>query len=330
MSTTRNRTRPGVWAFALVGSLGLHLGIALGVRALSPFAPTPPEEAEPVQVVFLPEPRVDTDEPTVFTELPEDRQDDEAPEAADFLSNVDSRARDLDPGIEGNGLPRLDGRSDAPHLALAPGQMAPPSNPAEPIESTEPADLAEPASLLERLLKQRLAPESADVVEVNEPSDAPAPPSVAPAPVFPIGMADYLQEAMAHATSDVALLGDISLSTTAWEYAPWLQAFRRAVTDRWNPPGAYFMGLIDGWVLAEVDIHPSGRLLELRILDRDVGHDSLEEAVTYALSAAAPYRSLPAHFPEEKLSLRIKFAYYPIEKDRTRRPPAARKGSRRR
>ena len=65
-----------------------------------------------------------SEQPTFFSELQEDRAD-IAPERADFLSNVDSRARDRIEGGMDTDLPRLQGESEAPHVAMQPEQEAP-------------------------------------------------------------------------------------------------------------------------------------------------------------------------------------------------------------
>jgi outer membrane biosynthesis protein TonB len=124
---------------------------------------------------------------------------------------------------------------------------------------------------------------------------------------------DLRQQAMRNPAGNAGLSGEISLSTTAWEYAPWLQAFRRAVMERWLPPAAYRMGLIDGWVRARVEIARDGSLLGVQVLEQDVGNPSLTDAVVYALRAPAPYHKLPSNFPDPSLTLTIRFVYPPVK-----------------
>ncbi|MGH7725261.1 MAG: hypothetical protein ACREOU_07500, partial [Candidatus Eiseniibacteriota bacterium] len=125
-----NRGADGrVWILAWVLTLVLHAGLVLVFQKLPPLqaAPAKPREPEPIQLVFTkpaPEPRA-SDEPHMFSELPSDRVG-AAPEKADFLSNVTSRARDQIPGGDTQ-LPKLEGQVDAPLVGLARG--ASPSQP---------------------------------------------------------------------------------------------------------------------------------------------------------------------------------------------------------
>jgi outer membrane biosynthesis protein TonB len=291
MDRSRTGSATRRWTLAAAGTLVLHLGIAFAGAALDPFSPRAVDRAEPdpVQLVFAPAP----EEPTRFTELPPDRAD-EPPERAEFLSNVDSRARDRDPGEGTDGRPRQEGRADSPQVRIDAGESAPPPVPPTPAEPAAPDVAAAPApgsSILERVLRR----------EATDPAPTAR-------PTLP-GLSDLAQEAMTHPSSDAALTGDISLSTTAWEYAPWLLAFRRAVRERWHAPGAYHLGLIHGWVTVDLDVALDGTLRDLRVVRSEVGHSSLEEAAVWALRAAAPYRSLPADFPDESLILRIRFSY---------------------
>jgi hypothetical protein len=123
-----------------------------------------------------------------------------------------------------------------------------------------------------------------------------------------VGSSDILQEAMSNPDGNVQLYGDISLNTIAWDYAPWLQEFRRRVIQRWRAPYGYYLGVIYGWTLVELEIARSGELLRMEVLGED-GHESLKNASVGVLRAAKPYRQLPDHFPEESLILQIKLVY---------------------
>jgi hypothetical protein len=274
---------------ALALSLSLHVLLGAGFVLLRPLEQA---DGRPEQK-FLEVSLAPREDPTFFTELPEDRAD-AAPEQADFLSNVDSRARDRTPGGDDR-LPSSEGAAPVPQVELVHGEPATPTPPAEPADAAEPAETPReetpdpfpaPESLRERFASR---------------SDNFRP--------QPVGLSDIAQEALANPSGNAILPGDITLSTTAWEYAPWLQHFRRSVESHWHPPVAYRMGLIDGQLTVRVEIARSGELVDLSVLRQDVGHRSLSEAVTYALRAGARYRSLPAHFPEESLVLWITFVY---------------------
>ena len=297
---------------------------------------------EPVEIVFAPsapvsEPASETrDEPEVFTELPEDRAD-LPPEQADALSNVDSRARDaVDADGPNTDLPQLEGRSDAPAVAMQPApatqeQGAEGTSPDEPNlesvtepqpESTAPLTAQGEAERMGRRseIGDRVAPG-----ETGEGQDAPTlgeglgnprealrrgSVEVSPEPRFLVGAGrdDVFQEEMDNPTGDAMLFGDVSLNTIAWDWAPWLQRFSREFYRNWVPPYAYFLGLIEGGQLVEIEVAPDGRLLRLDVLEED-GHESLREATVGNFRGFAPYQPLPEDFPEPTLRLTVRVTY---------------------
>ena len=129
----------GVWLLAFLLTLLLH---AVGIGALVMTRPFQAEvvqakEPEPIQMVFQkpPDPKPkgeeETSQPQTFSELPEDRVD-VAPEKAELLSNIDSRARDRTEGGQRGDLPQLQGESEAPHVAMREADAGAP----EPASST--------------------------------------------------------------------------------------------------------------------------------------------------------------------------------------------------
>jgi len=263
--------------------------------------------ADALDVQLVPAPRAPAEPPRVFTEQPDDGSSN-PPDRADFLSNVDAVAQDRVPGGE-DAMPASEGRADMPQVALIPGEDAAP--PAVPRETKDAADAAD------------APPEPDEAVEVPGAAPPAAPagatPTLAEALRAAIGQdrpaagrtgnSDILQEAMDAATN-AAGAGDIRLSTTAWDYAPWLQAFRRALLERWHPPQAFFLGLIEGWAVVEVEIARDGTMLRVDVLQEDVDHWSLTDAAVQALRRAAPYRPLPAGFPEQTLRVQVRFSYH--------------------
>jgi hypothetical protein len=248
-----------------------------------------PEAPAPIEFAFTPIP--DAEEPRAFTELPPDRAD-EAPEAPDFLSNVDSRAKDLEPAGESD-LPRMDGSAPIPQVRMESGTTTQP-----PASSREEApSLANPAEPSFSLAD--LPPLSAERI-VTDPSTS---------RIDSQREGDLFQEFMRNPSGNAELPGDISLNTTAWDFAPWVLAFRRAVYSHWSAPVAFYMGLIHGTARFEIVVSPDGRLRDLRVVEQNVGHSSLTSAAKIALEKAAPYRPLPSDFPEENLVLQITFFY---------------------
>lgn len=329
----RYRTKPSIWAVSVILAVVLHLGIVIGTRALRPFSPSPALalEPEPIQVVFAPEPTgAQSQEPSFFSELPPNRAD-ERPDNPDFLSNVDSRARDEKPGGSAESLPAMTGESESPHVRLDPAAQASASaqeqqeTPAYPPGAQEPSQAEEPAeedraapvppdgigteqrivsdmNALSRQSQRKLNQPLRDFFRESQASDESAPSSLTE------GASDRYQDSMSNPLGNALLSGGISLNTIAWDYAPWLQRFIRDVEQRWRAPYAYYLGVISGWTLVELEVAPSGELIRMEALDEQ-GHASLKNASLAALRAAAPYRPLPSDFPQDSLILRIKLIY---------------------
>jgi hypothetical protein len=260
-------------------------------------APATPPRPDVIQVRLTPPPseaRADEEAP-LFSELPP-AQADEAPQKPDFLSNVTSRARDRVPGGDDQ-LPRMQGQSAVPAVELAPGQN--PSQPpaASPPQSTEPAGIRRADA---RATAQR--PDGKTLIPVPEEE----------AFRGSTGNSATDQPEMTRPGGNAGFLGDVSLNTVAWEYAPWLQRFGMQLRERWYAPPAYIYGVLrgGGWALIEVEITRSGKLLRLDLLDEQ-GHPSLTHAAQSALRSMAPIEPLPADFPEPTLILRIRMIYPP-------------------
>ena len=285
--------RPSVWMSALLLTVALHLLVILAVRITNPFAghPLVPAGPDPIRMVFARPPAAET--PSTFTELPPDRAD-ERPDHPDFLSNVDSRARDDSPVRGESALPRMNGASDAPHVALVPGQTA--QNPAAPSPET-PEQPDRPDLAAEGLSR------------TPSPPRPQLPPALDPRLLLMRpGNSDITQEALLNPEGETPLYGGISLNTMAWDYAPWLQRFVRDFLRDWRAPYAYHMGLIDGWHVLELEIDPSGRLIRLDVGKKE-GSDVLVQNSELTLRALAPYQPLPDPFPEKSLILRFKLTY---------------------
>jgi hypothetical protein len=263
------------WIIAWALALALHVAAIVFLGSLSLFNPSRSDPPEPVEVIL-------TDDPRFFTEQPADRAD-PASENPDFLSNVASRARDQVPDGDA-ALPRLQGESRAPAVKLDPSQTSPPS--AAP-------DAAQPQSA--------------------EPGITPSPPAGSPAPQSPpglLGNSDIREPEMDNPGGNAALTGDVTLSTTDWDYSPWIQRFGRELRRRWIAPQAYYLGLLKdgGWALIDMEVTPAGKVLRVDLVDQQ-GHSSLILAAHSAVRAVNPVEPLPAGFPEPTLILRIRMVY---------------------
>ena len=337
-----------------------HLLVGLVLQWSDPFAPADVAAApEPIRLTFRPEPLPPTatenvDETEYFTELPDDRAD-AAPDRADARSNVDSRARDRAEGEEYTDLPRMQGQSESPAVAMDASppvaaeigeqgreersdplqqetetpseQPAPPTpTPDQPAEEAEPSPTTEAAEEIGEVPElgenPRLERPGARLVEEGETTEE-APRDLAPdarrragepAPqaepryLIGVGRDDVFQEEMDNVRGNVPLFGDVSLNTVAWEYAPWLQRFRREFYRNWLPPYAYLLGIIDGHQVVFLEVAPDGRLLRLEVQEEE-GHESLRESTVGNFRSLAPYHPLPEDFPEPTLQITIRVVY---------------------
>jgi outer membrane biosynthesis protein TonB len=104
-------------------------------------------------------------------------------------------------------------------------------------------------------------------------------------------------------------LGDLTLSTYAWEWAPYINALKNKVYSVWFTPAAYHrLGLIHGYTIIEFTISRDGKLLNSKVLEHQ-GHESLEVSSVNAINASFPFRPLPDNFPDETLTITARLIY---------------------
>lgn len=104
-------------------------------------------------------------------------------------------------------------------------------------------------------------------------------------------------------------LGDFTLNTYSWDFAPYLLELKRRIQRNIFPPPAFtMMGAIDGQFILRFNILPNGTLEVLEVLDSQ-GHPSLELTSKKAVELSAPFPPLPENFPEEKLIITGRFVY---------------------
>jgi hypothetical protein len=327
-----------------------------GVPVLAPpKAPEPIEFVFAPRAEAAPEP--DKDQPRLYTELPSDRAD-QPPEHPKLLSNVTSRARDEEAGASDGDLPRLTGTSDYPAVQMRPASSArsKPSPPAQaktesrrqakaeaattagtaaPMDAPppNPTDARTPNAREDRSITEaaRDAAESPVIRKPRPVEDADAkpadaahagsPPRTEDDPwkfLSPTAGGDFLQEAMNNPDGGALAAGGISLNTTAWAWAPWLEEFLRNFQRQWTAPYAYYMGTIHGSHVIRLRIAKDGSLMQMDAVEVD-GDSVLVETSELTFRALAPYAPLPSDFPEKYLILRMKLVYPEVQ--RVRRPP---------
>ncbi|MDZ7330767.1 MAG: energy transducer TonB [candidate division KSB1 bacterium] len=105
-------------------------------------------------------------------------------------------------------------------------------------------------------------------------------------------------------------LGGFSFNTYAWDFAPYMLEMKRKVERNVFPPPAFTrMGLISGETVLRFKVMPNGEVKDLVVL-KYTGHESLKETSVNAIKNSAPFRPLPADFPENYLEVTAAFTYY--------------------
>ena len=309
MSTFALRQDPSrrTWALAWALTLALHALLLITLQTSRHWVPAPPKATTPapLHLNFVgPPPAVAPPKaPTYFTELPADRAD-KAPEHADYLSNVTSRARDRLAGGD-QSLPRMTGETDAPSVAMETGHVEPrPASPAAAPQSQQPP----PADA--RTGADAQAGAGLGAAKPAAPHDAAQPGTAFPSDATAPGNSDIHQGEMDNPSGNAGLTGDVSLNTTEWEWSPWIQRFGRRLMRSWYAPPAYYMGVLKdgGWTVVEMEIAKTGEVLRMDVLEEQ-GHPSLIRAATSALRSISPMEPLPANFPEKTLILRVRLVY---------------------
>jgi len=104
--------------------------------------------------------------------------------------------------------------------------------------------------------------------------------------------------------------GDVSLSTYAWEWAPYIEYMRRRLREHIYPPPAFYaMGAISGQVQLHFKLQRNGTVEALESLGYR-GHVALVQTSLNAVRASNPFKPLPADFPDEFLDMTWIFYYY--------------------
>lgn len=104
-------------------------------------------------------------------------------------------------------------------------------------------------------------------------------------------------------------LGNLTLSTYAWEWAPYINSMKRKLMLVWFAPAAYYrLGLIHGHTDIRFTISREGKLLNYDVLNH-TGHESLQQSSVNAITAIFPFKPLPQGFPEETLTITARLIY---------------------
>lgn len=105
-------------------------------------------------------------------------------------------------------------------------------------------------------------------------------------------------------------LGGMSLSTYAWDFAPYMLKLKRKINRNIHPPKAFLdLGIIDGRYVIQFVITQKGELKSLRVMDSQ-GSKSLELTSINAIQYSKPFDPLPEHFPDDLLVITGTFTYF--------------------
>jgi outer membrane biosynthesis protein TonB len=203
-------------------------------------------------------------------------------EESEFRSTVSSQASDTDPRDTGSNVPRSEGRMPLPET---PGQQDGADGggqselPPMPEEQEGLGDTITKSKWTEQISPRR------------EPS-------------FADESQDFYEPGSARAS-----IGGIQLSTTEWDFAPYLLDLKRRIKQKWIPPIAFTaLGAIHGYTWVRFRIYPDGHMEDMSVVETE-GHDSLHRSSGNAIKGAAPFRKLPGDFPDPFLEIEFGFYY---------------------
>jgi hypothetical protein len=263
------------------------------------------------------------------------------PEEARLLSERDSRAADRGPRDLPEGAPFNRGQTtienatpgeggrDTPRAPEA-SAPRPPAPAAEPTRARTPGRPAEPEGA-------ESAPPAATDLPASQPSDdrdlamadasrkssgqAPSstlgdsrlaiprrdlaiPQTAAPGALKPPGTGRRGLPQVDNRLSRARFDGEFSLSTYAWDYAPYMSRLKRQIEDyTWTIlPSAFWYGIAAWATQVRFTILPDGRLESVTI----TGHDGvleLRHVASDAVTGSADFEPLPTGFPDPKLTI---------------------------
>jgi len=211
-------------------------------------------------------------------------------EESGFRSTVSSAASDQDPRDTGANAPHGEGRIPIPDTPGRSGGSDGGGKAELPPLPQEQGDLSE--ALQRSKWTSEMSPQ-------REPS-------------FADETYDFDEPGSARAS-----IGGISLNTTAWDFAPYLLDLKRRIKQKWIPPIAFTaLGAVHGYTWIRFRIYPNGHMEGMEVIEIE-GHNSLHKSSANAVKGAAPFRALPADFPEKYLEIEFGFYYLlPGDEDR--------------
>jgi len=314
MTSATSRSQGASWVRAAGLALVVHAVVVLLVAWVRPFEATAVARADPppLDIVFAPTPA--PPEPPRITQVPESHERPEPSEPRpgpdpELLANVASEARDV---VSGTGDAPAGDDPDDPWVELRSAPETP--IPTEVIESPDP----DPTPGAEA----DLAPTRADPRQELGRRAAPHP---LPASATGVANSQFDQELRTRGAGLTRVGASVRLSTTDWEFSPWVEAFIEKLRPNWIVPSGYKLGIIHGWTRVLLQIERDGTLSRIEVVDEE-GHRALHVASVDALRFTAPFKALPERFPAARLLLEFTMEYPELHRPAPRRrTPASRR-----
>ncbi|MBD3384011.1 TonB family protein [candidate division KSB1 bacterium] len=250
-------------------------------------------------------------EPLVFdlVETPQSAAVEEPPRDAQFLSDKNARAQDMNRDETLTAArPFSDGQTD--YKLFAGDQQG------QQGESEAAASLDKPAST--EVITEEASPDEPRQEDSGTPVEMPQRQSYQPFnPELLRGSKNQRQPGdfsddmnWDNQSSSSKNAGQISLSTYNWQWAPYIQYMKGRLRDHNYPPPAFYrMGAISGEVDLKFRLLKNGQVDNLELIGYN-GHKALAETALNAVRASDPFRSLPDDFPDKYLDLTWKFIYF--------------------
>jgi TonB family protein len=253
-------------------------------------------------------------EPLVFelVETPQSAEVAEPPRDAQFLSDKNARAQDMNADETLTpGMPSSEGQTD---YKLFAGDRQGQQGESERVTSSE--NRMTPDKPSEESSSDEQQPQQAEsrgeiVVTPQRQSYQPFNPELlrgSKSQREPNEFSDDINWDNRSSSSKNA--GQISLSTYDWQWAPYIQYMKARLRDHNYPPPAFYrMGAISGEVDLTFRILKDGQVANLELLGYS-GHKALAETALNAVRASDPFQPLPDDFPDKHLDLTWKFIYF--------------------
>jgi hypothetical protein len=259
-------------------------------------APAVPPPAKSAPLVFdLQQPEL----PREVIATPDDARTTPQPQKADFLSDKNALARNQEPvpalPLTGEPFSRGD---------LASHDLLP--KPPSPQREAVPAGQAEPAAETGEK-KESESPDPAADANADRAVAPDRKAAAAPRQPFRLDLPGVPHQQL---QGRAAESGGLSFNTYDWDFAPYMLALKARIGRNIFPPLAFSkLGMIDGDTMLRFKIYPDGHLADLELLGY-TGHHSLMDTSRFAVTASAPFPTLPSDFPKAYLEVTAKFSYF--------------------